>query len=52
MTLLLIIIVLVLLFGGMPQVSGHWHSYGYAPSGILFVILIVVVLWLLMSGRF
>jgi hypothetical protein len=48
MGLLLLIIILVLVFGGLP----HWgyHSYGYAPAGIGTVLLIIVIV-LLLSGR-
>jgi len=51
MGLVLLIVILILLFGGLPQISGQWHSYGYAPSGILFVVLIIVVIFFLL-GRF
>ena len=47
MGLVLLIIVLVLVFGGLPQLG--YHSYGYGPSGILGVVLIVVLLLLLMG---
>lgn len=45
MGLLLLIIVLVLMFGGLP----HWgyHSYGYAPSGIGMVLLVILIVLLL-----
>jgi hypothetical protein len=48
MSLLLIIIVLLLLFGGLP----HWgyHSYGYGPSGLGAVLLIILIV-LLLTGR-
>jgi hypothetical protein len=48
MGLLLLIIVLVLMFGGLP----HWgyHSYGYAPSGIGMVLLVILIV-LLLAGR-
>ena len=48
MGLLLLIIVLVLVFGGLP----HWgyHSYGYAPSGLVGVVLLVLVV-MLFTGR-
>lgn len=48
MGLLLLIIVLVLLFGGLP----HWgyHSYGYGPSGLAGVLVLVLVV-LLFTGR-
>jgi hypothetical protein len=45
--LILLIVVLVLLFGGLP--TWGYHSYGYAPVGVLGVILIVVVVLLLMG---
>jgi len=49
MSLLLLIILLVLFFGGLP----HWgyHSYGYAPSGLTGVLLIIILV-LLLTGRF
>jgi len=48
MGLLLLIVLIVLLFGGLP----HWgyHSYGYAPSGFTGV-LVIVLLVLLLTGR-
>ncbi len=48
MGLLLLIIVLVFLFGGLP----HWgyHSYGYRPSGLAGVVLLVLVV-MLFTGR-
>jgi hypothetical protein len=48
MGLLLLIIVLVLLFGGLP----HWgyHSYGYGPSGLAGVVILVLVV-MLFTGR-
>ena len=48
MGLLLLIIVLVFLFGGLP----HWgyHSYSYGPSGLAGVVLVVLVV-MLFTGR-
>jgi len=48
MGLLLLIILILFLVGGLP----HWgyHSYGYAPSGLTGVVLIVLVI-LLLTGR-
>jgi Protein of unknown function (DUF3309) len=48
MGLLLLIVVLALLFGGLP----HWgyHSYGYGPSGVVGVLGVVLVV-LLLTGR-
>ena len=48
MGLLLLIIVLVLVFGGLPRWG--YHSYGYAPSGIGTVLLIILIV-LLFTGR-
>lgn len=45
---LLIIILIVLLVAGGPYTG--WHSYGYAPSGIIGVVLVIVVV-LLLLGR-
>jgi hypothetical protein len=48
MGLILVIILILFLFGGLP----HWgyHSYGYAPSGFIGVAVIVLIV-LLLTGR-
>ncbi len=48
MGLLLLIALIVLLLGGLPNLG--YHSYGYAPSGIIGV-LVIVALVLLLTGR-
>jgi hypothetical protein len=48
MSLLLLIILLVLVFGALP--NWGYHNYGYAPSGIGGIILIVVLI-LPLTGR-
>ena len=48
MGLVLLIILIVLLLGGLP--TWGYHSYGYAPSGIVGVLLIVLIV-LLLTGR-
>lgn len=48
MGLILVILLVLLFIGGLPAVSGH--GYGYAPSGLVFVLLIVFVV-LLVGGR-
>jgi uncharacterized membrane protein len=48
MGLILLIVLLVLVFGGLP--NWGYHSYGYRPSGI-GGLLLVVVLVLFLSGR-
>jgi Protein of unknown function (DUF3309) len=48
MGILLFIIVIVLLLGGLPRWG--YHSYGYAPSG-LGAVLLIILLVLLLTGR-
>ena len=48
MSLLVLIVLLLLVFGGLP--TWGYHNYGYAPSGIGGVILIVLLV-LFLSGR-
>jgi hypothetical protein len=42
MSLLLLIILLLVVFGGLP--NWGYHNYGYAPSGIGGIILIIVLI--------
>lgn len=48
MSLVLLIILLLLVFGGLP--NWGYHKYGYAPSGVGGLILIIVLI-LLLTGR-
>ncbi len=48
MGLVLLVIILLVVFGGLPQWG--FHSYGYAPVGLGSVLLIVLVV-LLLTGR-
>jgi len=48
MSLLLLLVILLLVFGGLPQLG--YHQYGYAPSGIGTILLIVLIV-LLLTGR-
>ncbi len=48
MSPLLLIILLLLVFGGLP--TWGYHNYGYFPSGILGTVLIVVLI-LFLLGR-
>ena len=48
MSLVLLVILLLLVVGGLP--TWGYHEYGYGPSGIGGVILLVLVIMLL-TGR-
>ena len=48
MSLLLLIVLVLLVFGGLP--TWGYHHYGYAPSGIGGIILIIVLI-LFLTGR-
>lgn len=50
MSLLLLLVVIVLIFGGLPNVGPISHNYGYYPAGI-GTILLIVLLVLLLTGR-
>ena len=45
---ILVILLILMLIGALPR-WGHSASWGYGPSGILGVILIVIVILLLMG---
>lgn len=49
MSLLLLIVILLIIFGGWPGVCFD-HSYGYYPPGLGGVLLIILVI-LLITGR-
>ena len=48
MGLILLIVLLLVVFGGLPNFG--YHSYGYAPSGLGGVLLLVVLVLLLTGG--
>ena len=48
MTTILLIILILLLVGGLP-VFPHSKSWGYAPSGIIGTVLVVLLLLLLLG---
>jgi hypothetical protein len=47
---ILLVVLLVLALVGLPPLGVYPHAYGYYPSGLLGVILIVVLI-LLLVGR-
>lgn len=50
MNLLVLILILILLFGGVGTLP-HWgHSWGYGPSGGIGLLLIILVI-LALTGR-
>ena len=48
MSPLLLLVLLLIIFGGLP--TWGYHQYGYGPSGVGGVVLIVVII-LLLTGR-
>jgi Protein of unknown function (DUF3309) len=48
MSLILLIVLVVLLVGGLP--NWGYHSFGFAPSGLAGAVLLVVIVMLL-TGR-
>ncbi len=48
MSLILLIVLVLFLVGGLP--NWGYHSYGFAPSGLAGVLLLVVIVMLL-TGR-
>lgn len=48
MSLVLLVILLLLVVGGLP--TWGYHEYGYGPSGIGGILLLVLVV-LLLTGR-
>lgn len=48
MGLILLILLILLLFGGLPY-WGHSRGWGYGPSGILGVLLVVLLILLVLN---
>ena len=51
MSTLLLVLVILLIVGALPAVTGHIHQLGWGPSGVGLVI-VIVLLVLVMTGRF
>lgn len=51
MSLILLIIVVLLLVGGLPTWP-YSRGWGYGPSGILGVLLLIIVIWLLVGPHY
>lgn len=41
--LILLVVLIVFLLGGLP--TWGYHQYGYGPSGLIFVILIIILIY-------
>lgn len=50
METLLMVVLIVLLAGTLP-VWSHSKSWGYAPSGVFTLVLIIFLIWALGGGR-
>ncbi len=48
MSLLLLLILILIVVGGLP--TWGYHQYGYGPSGVGGIVLLVVII-LLLTGR-
>ncbi len=49
-TTLLVIILLLALLGTLPTWP-HSSAWGYGPSGLIGVVLVVLLIWWLLGGR-
>jgi hypothetical protein len=50
MLMILLIVLLLMALGGLP--TWGFHSYGYGPSGVLGLLLVILIVWMLVGGRF
>jgi hypothetical protein len=48
MGLILLIVLIVLLFGGLPR-WGYSRNWGYTPSGLLALLLLIVLVLLVLG---
>ena len=49
MSLLMILLVVLIIFAFVGAPNWGYHSYGWGPSGVVGVILVVVIIMLLMG---
>lgn len=47
---IVVIVLLVLAFAGAPNVGFYPHRFGYMPSGLLTLVVVVLII-LLLTGR-
>ena len=46
-----VIILLMFVFGGAPNLGLYHHGYGWGPSGLLGVMVLFLIIYLLTRGR-
>lgn len=51
MSTLVLILIVILLFAVLGGPYTGWHNYGWGPSGLLYVLVVVLLIWLLVGGR-
>lgn len=47
----ILLIILILLLVGILPVHGYNRSWGYGPSGVVGILLVIIVIWLLFGHR-
>lgn len=48
--IVLVVLLILLLIGAFPApYNAGWHSYGYAPSGIIGLVLLIVLIMVLLG---
>lgn len=50
-SLIVVVILILLLIGGLPH-WGYSSGWGYGPSGLVGLLLVVLIIWLLLGNRF
>lgn len=51
MSLIIVIILVLLLVGGLPT-WGYSSGWGYGPSGLIGILLVILLIYLLLGNRF
>jgi hypothetical protein len=51
MSLIIVIILVLLLVGGLPT-WGYSSGWGYGPSGLIGILLVILIIYLLLGNRF
>jgi hypothetical protein len=51
LSLIIVIILILLLIGGLPN-WGYSSGWGYGPSGLIGILLVILIIYLLLGNRF